>query len=372
MVASSAPSARQIRRRLQPVVARAAATPGVDRYRKTFPALAHLWVLLLHVLWGSLSLSRTYASLTASPRWWQQWGMRTWISFSQLARSSTSRPSSGAEQLLAEVVAMVRRQPVANPLWFKLRRVVVLDSTFLQLSASLSPWSVHGQHAAGIRLHTMLELGSQIPTVLRMSLADVHDAAVLAALDLTAWHGWTLVLDRGYYGHQQFARLRAAGVRFIVRFHEQAAYQITAQHPVPLGPTPDGDTILADWTIVLGSANNRAGAVLPALRLVTSCHARGSVHRLVTDRTDLTATEIVQLYRKRWQIELFFRWLKRQLGAIRPLGRSREAVWLTILMVLIVALIALLLDTVRPPGVSRVAWLDHVAFILAMDTVDDS
>ena len=67
MVASPAPSARQIRRR-QPVVARAAATPGVDRYRKTFPALAHLWVLLLHVLWGSLSLSRTYASLTATPR----------------------------------------------------------------------------------------------------------------------------------------------------------------------------------------------------------------------------------------------------------------------------------------------------------------
>lgn len=372
MVASCAPSTRQIRHRLAPLVAEAAATPGADRYRKRFPALAHLWALLLHVLWGSLSLRITHASLAASPRWWQRWGMDSWISFSQLARSSSSRPSACAEHLLAEVVQAVRRQPVANPLWFKLRRVAVLDSTFLRLSARLSPWSVHGGHTAGVRLQTLLELGSQIPTAVRMSLADVHDHAAFQALDVSAWRGWTLLLDRGYYGHRQFARLRAAGVHVIARFHDQAAYAIVEQHAVPLGCTPDGDTILSDWIVTLGSPNNRNGAVLPGMRLISSRNQRGSVHWFVTDRHDLTATEIVQLYRKRWQIELFFRWLKRQLGAIRPLGRSREAVWMTILMVLIVALVALLLEIVRPVSVSRVAWMAHFACILHLDTIDDS
>lgn len=372
MVASAAPSARQIRRRLDPLVAQAAATPGADRYRKHFPALAHLWVLVLHVLWGSLSLRRTHASLTADARWWQRWGMESWISLSQLARSSSSRPSACAEHLLAEVVAAVRRQPVANPLWFKLRRVAVLDSTFLRLSASLSPWSVHGGHVAGVRLQAMLELGSQIPTALRMSLADSNDHTALAEVDLTPWRGWTLLLDRGYYGHQQFARLRAAGVHFIARFNAQAHYRILRQRAVPVGRTPDGDELLADWTVELGSPNNRRGAVLARMRLVSSRNARGIVHWFVTDRHDLTATEIVQLYRKRWQIELFFRWLKRQLGALRPLGRSRAAVWLTIVMVLIVALIALLLEAARPANVSRVAWMAHFACILQLETIDDS
>lgn len=372
MVTSPAPSARQIRRRLAPLVEQAAATPGADRYRKRFPALAHLWVLLLHMLWRSASLRVTHASLTAHPRWWQRWGMQGPISVSQLARSSTSRPSVCAERLLSAVVETVRRHPVANPLWFKLRRVAVLDSTFLRLSARLSPWSVHGGHVAGLRLQTLLELGSQIPATVRLSLPDVNDHTALAALELTPWRGWTLLVDRGYYGHQQFARLRAAGVHVIARFNEQARYRITQQHQVPTGRTPDGDDLLADWTVELGSPHNRRGAVVSGMRLVASRNVRGIVHWFVTDRHDLTATEIVQLYRKRWQIELFFRWLKRQLGLIRPLGRSREAVWLTILMVLIVALIALLLDLGRPASVSRVAWLAHFACILHLDTIDDS
>lgn len=364
-------SQRRIRRTLDPLVAQAAATPGADRYRKHFPAFAHLWVLLLHVLWGSPSLRITHARLTADVRWWQRWGMTSWISLSPLARSSSSRPSGCVEALLAAVVETARRQPVANPLWYKLRRVVVLDSTFVRLSATTSPWSVHGGAAPGTRLQTLLELGSQIPTPLRLTLADINDHTALSELELSPWQGWTLVVDRGYYGHQQFARLIAAGVHVIARFNEQASYRLIRQRQVPTGRTPDGDEILADWTIDLGSPNNRRGAVVPNLRLVTSRNARGVIHRFVTDRHDLTATEIVQLYRKRWQIELFFRWLKQQLGLIRPLGESREAVWLTILIVMVVALLVLLLEVDRPRSLSRVAWLHHIAMLLLSATIDD-
>jgi IS4 transposase len=84
---------------------------------------------------------------------------------------------------------------------------------------------------------------------------------------------------------------------------------------------------------------------------------------LLTDRFDLAAWEVVELYRRRWQIELFFRWLKRQLGVVRVLGRSLQAVWLTVLVGGIAVLIWLLLDEmgVQPSSLSRISWLGAVA-----------
>jgi hypothetical protein len=89
-------------------------------------------------------------------------------------------------------------------------------------------------------------------------------------------------------------------------------------------------------------------------------------HQFITSRHDLEGWEVVELYRRRWDIELFFRWLKRQLGAVRPLGYSREAVWLTVLVGALVALLWLLLDILQPPppGMSRISWLRAVAHAL--------
>jgi hypothetical protein len=179
------------------------------------------------------------------------------------------------------------------------------------------------------------------------------------------------VCDLGYYGHRQFARLTEAGVHVVTRLSSQASYAITAQRLVPVGRTPDGDEILMDATITLGSPNNRRGMVLAGLRLIVSRNRRGVVHHFVTDRFDLTATEVVRLYRQRWRIELFFRWLKRQLGAIRPLGTSREAVWLTVLLVAIVALLGVLVDAERPASVSRISWVRGCAQTLLLDFLAD-
>ena len=354
---------RRLRRLLAPLVAAAAAVPGADRYRKRFPARAHLWVLLLHVLGGGDSLRQTHAALAADPAALARPGLPGGLSRSQLARSSTSRPAACFEALFAALVAAARGR-AGDPAWRALERAQAVDSTFLALSAKLSPWSRHGGHAAGVRVQVGLDLAGAVPTHLRLTLPDVHDARALAERDLAPLAGWTLVLDLGYYGHAHFARLRAAGVSFVCRLHAQAAYRVTAGRPVPAAPTADGDAVLADETVVLGSPNNRNGAVLPGLRLVTSRNAAGREHRFVTDRFDLDAGDVVALYRKRWQIELFFRWLKRQLKAARPLGASREAVWLTVLTCAIAALVAMLADGDRPGADSRVAWLRGLAAAL--------
>lgn len=371
MVARPALSERQIRHRLEPFVARAAHTPGADRYRKRFTAYAHLWVLLVHVLWQSTSLRITHARLAATPRWWQRWGMQAAISFSQLARSSSSRPVACVETALEEILVAVRRQALHDPLARTLAHAAALDSTFIRLSAKLSPWSVYGKFTPGVRVQALLELGREVPDQLRLTLADINDHTALWQRDLTPWRGWTLLFDLGYYGHQQLERLGHHGVHFITRLQPQASFVCTAVRGVPVGLTPDGDTILRDWTIRLGSTNNRRGAVVPGLRLVSSRNQAGQVHHFVTDRFDLSATEVVMLYRRRWRIELFFRWLKYQLGLTQPLGHTRAAVWLTVLVVLIVALLLLLFMDAQPPGVSRVAWLSQMALTLLIETIAD-
>ena len=123
MVAPAPAAGRRLRRRLAPIVAHAAATPGADHYRKHFPAWAHLWILLWHGLSGSPSLRRTYDLLVRDGRHgvWLRLGQG--VSYSQLARSSASRPLACVEALLGAVVQAARRTPPPDPLWRSLKSV---------------------------------------------------------------------------------------------------------------------------------------------------------------------------------------------------------------------------------------------------------
>lgn len=355
-------SARGLRETLSPLIDAAARESDADRYRKSFPASAHAWMLLLHAMGGNQSLRQSHARQQADPLLRERLGMEGWVSFSQLARSSASRPAGFFERLLASVVRLARGRPGTLPgrgrLPAALGEVAVLDSTFFSLSQKLSPWSKHKRHAPGARLQAELDLGRSIPAKLRLTLPDANDRRALREWDLSGLEGWTLVFDLGYYAHAHFARLLREGVSFVTRLQAQASYEALSSEPSSAGrKTRNGDEVLSDEKIDLGSPNNRTGAVLRGVRLVRSRTAKGQTHRLVTDRHDLAAEEVVELYRRRWQVELFFRWLKRQLGALRALGRSFEAVWLTVLVCAIVAVVAMLSEARRPRGVTQVSWL---------------
>lgn len=352
-----APAAgRRLRRRLAPLVRTAAATPGADHYRKHFPAWAHLWILLWHGLSGSPSLRRTYDVLVRDGRHGAWLGLEQGLSYSQLARSSASRPLACVEALLEAVARAARRTPPPDPLWKLLHRVQALDSSFVRLSAKLCPWAVHGGFTPGIRVQCALDLAGRLPRGVHVTIPDTNDHEALRGWDLASLRGWTLLIDLGYYGHRLFAQVRAEGVHFVTRLHPQAAYRVTTvRYPLPT-PTPEGDVVLADETIDLGSPNNRRGAVVPEMRLVTSRNAKGEVYRFLTDRFDLDAAEVVRLYRLRWRIELFFRALKRSWGMLHPLGYSPQALHLTVLVALIAAIVSLLLGE-HPVGMSAAAWV---------------
>jgi len=212
-----------------------------------------------------------------------------------------------------------------------------------------------------VRLQTLLDPSERLPTRMELEPLSTNDANALGGLELAGLEGMTLIFDLGYYCHAHFERLREGGVHFLTRLNAQAYYEVEQDRRLPEdGPTttPQGDRLLSDQTIALGSPNNRRGAVLEGVRLVTSENEKGEVHAFVTDRHDLAALEVISLYRKRWQIELFFRWLKRQLGTLgAAFGTSVEAVWLTMVVAAIVAVVAMLAEEWRPKGMTRVSWL---------------
>lgn len=358
MLPSSTLPARRLRKALSPLIEEAAKESGADRYRKTFPASAHVWMLVLHTMGAEESLRQSHARQGADPALRGLLGMEGWVSYSQLARSSTSRPVGCFELLLASLLRLARGRATRQSAEL-LRSVRLLDSTFFALGKKASPWSIQGRHGAGVRLQTILEPTERLPDAMRMTTVAANDASTLAGWDLSGLEGETLLFDLGYYSHRNLARLRKGGVHFLTRLKGQARYRVSASRTPGKGEsqTPEGDVVLSDETIILGSPNNRRGAVLEGVRLVTGENKKGEVHRFVTDRHDLSAAEVLSLYRKRWQIELFFRWLKRQLGALRPFGHSREAVWMTLVVAAIVAVLAALAEEWRPKGVTQVSWL---------------
>jgi hypothetical protein len=371
MLPPSALPARHLRKTLCPIIARVATESRADRYRKHFSASSHVWMLLMHAMGANQSLRQSHAHQQADPRVRRFLGMEEeWVSYSQLARSSASRPSECFEELLRSVMRLAhsrrrrrRRRRRGGPRDAPeiLEGVRLLDSTFFPLLAKLSPWGTWNKRGnSAVRLQTLLDPIDRLPTRMELELLSTNDANALGSLDLSGLEGTTLIFDLGYYSHAHFGRLTQGGVHFLTRLKAQAYYEVTHSSKLCEGgatTTPEGDVVLSDEIVTLGSPNNRRGAVLEGIRLVTSQNRKGKVYAFITDRYDLAASEVPHLYRKRWQIELFFRWLKRQSGALQLFGHSREAVWLTMMVAAIVALLMMLSEEWRPKGVTRVPWM---------------
>jgi hypothetical protein len=390
-------------RRLRPEITAAARACQAERYRKHFDSFAHACLLLFHGLSGGASLRQSYTAFAACPGLVALSGLaasatpeaeRLGVSFSQFADSQHSRPAGFLAGLVPTLTARVRQAGATAALPFP-PDLQLLDSTFLRLSLKLAPWLPSSGRAdvPGVRLQVRYAPALDLPAQVLLTDTRTNDCRGLdqAILDepaqLATLRDQTLVIDLGYYSHRRFAALRAAGVHWVSRLQAQASLQVTATRPVqPALPTLAGGriSIWSDQEVTLGSATNRAGAVLAHLRLVTAQVAplpaaarRGAApltYQVLTDRWDLEAVEVIQLYLWRWQIELFFRWLESHVHLPRLLGYSRNAVeltvWLAVVVHLLTVLAAQALGRARrsPELLRRLVWA--LAHLQAADAAE--
>jgi hypothetical protein len=199
----------------------------------------------------------------------------------------------------------------------KFTRIALIDASLIKLSLAAYDWAQYRKHSGAAKMHAVLQWAKGIPEQLVVSVGKVHDANEAVVM---LWKtGWTYVQDRGYVGFKRLAQMLACGAHFVVRLKRRIGWRIVERRPVPAGIQAGGIRLLSDWTVLL------QGWPEQVLRIVTYRLLDGRVVRVLTDRFDLVALSIAQLYKERWKIENWWRWIKAMLKIKEPLGRTHNA-----------------------------------------------
>lgn len=212
--------------------------------------------------------------------------------------------------------------------------VLLIDSSGLRLSALSKDWAQFSAGVCGAKMHVIYDPDADCPIYAAVTPANVNDITAAKAMPITA--GATYVFDLGYYDYGFWAKLDAAGCLIVTRLKVNTKLTVIAENAVV-----EGSNILSDRIGHLPQrlAHNRNNPFQDAVREIRLRIESGKILRILCNDLDLPAHEIADLYKRRWQIELFFRWVKQTLKIRHFLGRSENAVRIQIA----VALIAFLL-----------------------------
>ena len=218
----------------------------------------------------------------------------------------------------------------------EVRDLYALDSTTIDLCLALFPWAKFRKHKAAVKMHTLLDLRGSIPTFIRITDGKVHDVNILdeVAIETGAFY----VMDRGYIDFERLYRFTLSSAFFVVRTKANILLQRRYSRPV------DRTTGLrSDHTVILTSYGS-ASTYPDPLRRVTYCDPEtGKRLKFLTNNFTLPPLVIADLYKKRWAVELFFRWIKMHLRIKAFYGTSPNAVktqiWIAVSIYVLVAIV---------------------------------
>ncbi|MFZ0337907.1 MAG: IS4 family transposase [Terracidiphilus sp.] len=211
-----------------------------------------------------------------------------------------------------------------------------LDSTTIDLCLSLFPWAKFRQRKAAVKMHTLLDLHGNIPTFISITDGKVHDVNILDEILPEA--GAFYVMDRGYVDFERLYGFTLNSAFFVVRTKSNVLLQRRYSHPV------DKTTgVRSDHTVIL-TAIDSAKVYPDALRRVSYLDAETRKRfKFLTNNFSLPALTIAQIYKCRWQVELFFKWIKQHLRIKAFFGTSENAVktqiWIAVSVYVLVAII---------------------------------
>ena len=266
-----------------------------------------------------------------------QMGFRSPVLRSTLADANEQRDWRIYADWAQALIRRARQLYVNEPFAVELDQTIyAFDATVIDLSLTLFPWAHFRLSESAIKLHTLLDLRGSIPTFLALTKATVNEMLMLDTLPIEA--GAIYVLDRGYTDFKRLMRFSAAGAFFVIRGKRALDYSVKERRAV------DGATGLhCDQTIHLRgySSQRRYPAPLRRISYRDPTHARSLV--FLTNLFSAPAFQITELYRARWQIELFFRWIKQHLCIRHFIGNSANAVriqiWTAVSTYLLVAIL---------------------------------
>jgi hypothetical protein len=238
----------------------------------------------------------------------------------------------------AEVlIRMARPLYASDPIGVELdQSLYALDSTTIDLCLSLFPWAKFRKRKAAVKMHTLLDLHGNIPTFISITDGKVHDVSILDEILPEA--GAFYVMDRGYVDFERLYLFTLSAAFFVVRTKSNVLIQRRYSHPVD-----KTSGVRSDHTVIL-TAFETAQVYPDALRRVHYLDGATSKRfRFLTNNFALPALTIAQIYKARWQVELFFRWIKQHLRIKAFYGTSENAVktqiWIAVSVYVLVAIV---------------------------------
>jgi len=307
---------------------------GGQNHVRTFSCMDQLLCMIFAQLTGRSSLRETVCCLRALGPHRYHCGIRGNVAKSTLADANESRDYRIFQDT---AMAMIRRARLALPVDGELARleadIFAIDSTTIDLCLELFPWAVFRRRKAAVKAHVLFDLNTGIPVFMRVSHGKKSDFWMLD--QIVPLPGAFYVLDRGYIDFERLYRMHTASAFFVTRAKRKMDFGVRHRLKVP----PDGP-VLSDRLIRLRGPKSRR--LYPdTLRLVRYLDPE-TQQRLtfMTNNLQLDALTIAMLYRKRWQIELFFKWIKQHLHIKAFFGTTPNAVqsqlWIAVIVYVLV------------------------------------
>ena len=284
------------------------------------------------------SLRDIEASLSANASKLYAMGFRSAVRRSTLADANESRDWRIWSNLAAVLIRRARKLYLGDSvLGVELDNTVyALDSSTIDLCLSLFSWAPFRSTKAAIKLHTLLDLRGAIPAFIHISDGKLHDVNVLDMLVLEA--GAFYVMDRGYLDFERLHAMTQAGAFFVTR-----AKSTMDARRVYSAPTDRSTGIISDQQVMLNGHYSAKKYPQHLRRIRFKDHESGKTLIFLTNHMALPALTIAALYKSRWQVELFFKWIKQHLRIKHFLGNSENAVktqvWCAVATYVLIAIV---------------------------------
>lgn len=306
-----------------------------DKYTKKMSCKDQLTVLLYAQITGKDSLREIETALKIQDSTWYHLGLET-VARSTLGAANKKRPYGIYESLFYELLKKCRGFSFGTASFSFENELYAMDSTTIDLCLSLFPWAHFRTEKGAIKLHTLFKVRSQIPELILVTDGKEADITIAKKIDLSRLAlGSIITFDRGYNDYAFFHSVKEAGHTFVVRLKDDAHILSLESYPM----TEKG--VLKDERI--GFVLEEALKDYPEdLRLVTyHDEVHNVTYRFLTNNFNFSAKTIADIYKARWQIELFFKWIKQHLKIKTFLGTSKNAVltqiWIAMIYYLLLA-----------------------------------
>jgi hypothetical protein len=308
-----------------------------DHSVQTFPCAQQYRAMAFAQLTYRESLRDIEACLSAQPAKLWHMGFGGPVRRSTLADANEVRDWRIYAEFAQRLIAQARRLYIGESLLEELDNTVyALDSTTIDLCLSLFPWAHFRSTKAAVKMHTLLDLRGNIPSFIHISDGKLHDVHALDMLVPEA--GAIYVMDRGYVDFARLYRLHQAGAFFVIR-----AKSNLSAHRVYSAATDRTTGVIADQTIALDGRYTSEDYPVHLRRVRFRDPETEKMLVFLTNQTTLPALTICDLYKSRWQVELFFKWIKQHLRIKKFYGTSENAVktqiWIAVSVYVLVAIV---------------------------------